>query len=149
MAQTEDTIICSIDKDLLQIPGKHFNFVKQEFKEVTIENGIKHFYSQMVIGDRSDNIIGINGLGEKKTAKLLDPLNTEEELFDCVRKLYNNDIRFLINGQLLWIWREYKNIWQPMKPLLIGENHTKQEPEVKLESTVMTEEETKQCTEVI
>ena len=27
-AQTDDTIICSIDKDLLMIPGWHYNFVK-------------------------------------------------------------------------------------------------------------------------
>ena len=34
-SQTEETIICSIDKDLKQVPGRHYNFVKQEFDEVS------------------------------------------------------------------------------------------------------------------
>ena len=146
MNQTEHTVACSIDKDLLQIPGKHYNFVKKEFREITHLDGIRHFYAQMLIGDRSDNIIGVDGIGEKKAAKLLNPLSTEEEMFDCVRELYNDDYRFLLNGQLLWIWREYKGIWQPMKALLIGQNPTEPEQEVELESMMMKEEETKQCT---
>ena len=35
------TVICSIDKDLLQIPGKHYNFVKKVFQEVTPDQGLK------------------------------------------------------------------------------------------------------------
>lgn len=118
--QTEDSITCSIDKDLLQIPGRHYNFVKKEFKEVLYIDGIRHFYAQMLIGDRSDNVTGVEGIGEKKAAKLLNSLTNEEEMFDCVRELYKDDYRFLLNGQLLWIWREYKGIWQPIKSLSIG-----------------------------
>lgn len=118
--QTEDSITCSIDKDLLQIPGRHYNFVKKEFKEVLYIDGIRHFYAQMLIGDRSDNVTGVEGIGEKKAAKLLNSITNEEEMFDCVRELYKDDYRFLLNGQLLWIWREYKGIWQPIKSLSIG-----------------------------
>ena len=115
-----NSIICSIDKDLLQIPGRHYNFVKKEFKEVLYIDGIRHFYAQMLIGDRSDNVTGVEGIGEKKAAKLLNSITNEEEMFDCVRELYKDDYRFLLNGQLLWIWREYKGIWQPIKSLSIG-----------------------------
>ena len=118
--QTEESITCSIDKDLLQIPGRHYNFVKREFKEVLYIDGIRHFYAQMLIGDRSDNVTGVEGIGEKKAAKLLNSITNEEEMFDCVRELYKDDYRFLLNGQLLWIWREYKGIWQPIKSLSIG-----------------------------
>ena len=118
--QTEESITCSIDKDLLQIPGRHYNFVKKEFKEVLYIDGIRHFYAQMLIGDRSDNVTGVEGIGEKKAAKLLNSITNEEEMFDCVRELYKDDYRFLLNGQLLWIWREYKGIWQPIKSLSIG-----------------------------
>ena len=44
--QTDQTIICTIDKDLLMIPGQHYNFVKEEFKTVTYLDGLKHFYMQ-------------------------------------------------------------------------------------------------------
>ena len=57
IAQTEDTIICSIDKDLLMIPGRHYNFVKDEFQEVTNDSGMRHFYMQCLTGDRSDKVL--------------------------------------------------------------------------------------------
>ena len=113
MHQTEDTIICSIDKDLLQIPGKHFNFVKQEFLDVLEADGIRHFYKQMLIGDRSDNIFGVNGIGPVKANKIIDPLDTAEDMYEAVRDLYDTEERLLMNGQCLWIWRKENDIWQP------------------------------------
>ena len=56
IAQTEETIICSIDKDLLMIPGKHYNFVKKEFYEVSPTEALRVFYKQLLLGDRSDNV---------------------------------------------------------------------------------------------
>lgn len=149
MGLSNDKISCSIDKDLLQVPGEHYNFVRREFITITPEQGIRNFYSQMLIGDTSDNIKGVDGIGIKRAARLLDPLTTEEEMFDCVRQLYKDDLRFLINGQLLWIWREYKGIWQPMKTLSIGQGNIQQEEVQKYESTVTTQEETRQCMEHI
>jgi len=49
--QHESSIICSIDKDLLQVPGKHYNFVKKEFYEVDEETGSRNFYTQLLTGD--------------------------------------------------------------------------------------------------
>src|SRR3990167_4316279 len=52
------SIICSIDKDLLQIPGHHYNFVKRIIVYVTIVDGWKSFYTQLLTGDATDNIKG-------------------------------------------------------------------------------------------
>ena len=71
------TVICSIDKDLLQVPGKHYNFVKKEFKEVSPYEGLKKLYLQALIGDRSDNIVGVQGIGPVKAEKALEGLETE------------------------------------------------------------------------
>ena len=68
--QTDDTIICSIDKDLKQIAGRHYNFVKEEFSTVTLSEGLYWFYCQMLIGDVSDNIKGVDGIGEKESSTL-------------------------------------------------------------------------------
>jgi len=70
--QTEDTVIASIDKDLLMVAGRHYNFVKDEYKTVTPEEGIRWFYTQLLMGDKVDNIIGIRGIGIKKAEKILD-----------------------------------------------------------------------------
>lgn len=104
--QTEDTIICSIDKDMLMIPGKHFNFVREEFSEVSDLEGIKAFYRQLLIGDTSDNVFGIEGIGKVKAGKIIDPLSSEEEMYHKVVALYANPERFIVNADCLWIWRK-------------------------------------------
>lgn len=112
--QREDTIICSLDKDLRMIPGKHFSWEisrkgviirEPEFVEVSYMDGIKHFYKQLIIGDTSDNIFGVKGLGKAKAAKLIDPLDKESDMNTLVKKLYDNAERFVMNADCLWIWR--------------------------------------------
>lgn len=72
------TVICSIDKDLLQIPGVHYNFVKKEWQEVTSWEGLQWFYKQILIGDTSDNIRGCSGVGPVKANRAIDPIYPEE-----------------------------------------------------------------------
>lgn len=110
---TYTTIICSIDKDLLMIPGMHYNFVREEFQEVSYEDGLKHFYKQLLIGDRADNIFGVDGIGKVKAAKHIDPLASEEECYEVVKNLYNDDARLLMNGQCLWIRQQKEQLWRP------------------------------------
>lgn len=107
-----ESIICSIDKDLLQIPGHHFNFVKMEYQNVDYISGVRHFYKQLLIGDTADNIKGIYGIGKVKAANLLDNVYDELEMFDIVRNIYNDDDRLLLNGRLLWIRREKDELWE-------------------------------------
>lgn len=119
--QTEETIICTIDKDLLMIPGQHYNFVKDEFKTVTYLDGLKHFYMQCLQGDRSDNIKGIPGVGPKKAERILDGCITEYDLFKAVREAYGNDEEFLMNGRVLWIRRNENEDWSEQFNALIQE----------------------------
>ena len=121
IAQTEDTIICSIDKDLLMIPGRHYNFVKDEFQKVTNDSGMRHFYMQCLTGDRSDNIKGIEQIGPKKAEKILTGCITEQELFNAVREAYSNDAEFLMNGRVLWIRRKENEDWKERFDTLIQE----------------------------
>jgi DNA polymerase-1 len=119
--QSDDTIICSIDKDLLMIPGRHYNFVKDEFIEVTEFDGLKHFYMQCLQGDRADNIKGIPGIGPKKAEKILQGCETEEQLFNAVRDAYGNDDEFLMNGRVLWIRQHDNEDWKDKFNALIQE----------------------------
>lgn len=121
IAQTKDTIICSIDKDLLMIPGRHYNFVKDEFQEVTNDSGMRHFYMQCLTGDRSDNIKGIEKIGPKKAEKILAGCVTEQELFNAVRDAYSNDEEFLMNGRVLWIRRKENEDWKDRFDALVQE----------------------------
>lgn len=128
------SIICSIDKDLLQIPGRHYNFVKKEFRTVEYLDGIKMFWKQMLIGDVADNIKGVDKIGPVKSEKIIGPLNSESAMYNIVRNYYlNDDERLLKNGRLLWIRREEDQVWTP--PNLLKDIPIVPEPEAKPSST--------------
>lgn len=111
--QTNETTIFSIDKDLLMIPGCHYNFVKKEFSEVSELEGLKSFYRQALIGDTSDNIFGVKGIGKVKAGKEIDHLETEKEMYETVARLYDGDNkRLVMNLNCLWIQRKQGQLWE-------------------------------------
>lgn len=61
-----DTVVASIDKDMLQIPCWHFNFNKKEWTQVSEWEGNKFFYTQILTGDAADNIKGLYRVGPVK-----------------------------------------------------------------------------------
>jgi len=115
--QTDETIICSLDKDLLMIPGKHFqwaisgkNWEKPDtWIDQTYADGMKLFYEQCIKGDTSDNIKGIPGMGEAKARKALASIHDELGMFNKVRDMYGNDEEFLMNARVLWIKRSLED----------------------------------------
>ena len=111
MAQTNESVIYSIDKDLLMIPGCHYNFVTKTYKEVDELEGLKSFYRSMLVGDRSDNIKGVEGIGPVKAGKLIDPCTTEEEMMHIVIDYYSDPARYIMNADCLWIWRALDEIY--------------------------------------
>lgn len=111
---TDAYIIMSIDKDLDMIRGWHYNFIKDKKYLVDDCQAIKHFYTQILTGDRVDNIVGLKGIGPKKADKILEGCNTEKEMYEAVLKAYdNNTDRVIENGKLLWIRRKENEMWQP------------------------------------
>jgi DNA polymerase I len=107
------TIICSIDKDLKQVPGRHYNFVRQEFDDVSPVEGLRWFYKQMLIGDTSDNIKGVDRIGPVKAGKLLDHVEDEWEMYERVSAAYGSQDqeRMLMNGKVLWIRQKENQTW--------------------------------------
>lgn len=115
--QTDETVICSLDKDLDMVPGWHFNWVKQEKYFVTEDMGRLRFYSQLLTGDPTDNIVGIHRMGSVRAAEVLADMSTEQEMFCEVGKQYaihfdNPEERLLENGKLLWMMREEGKQWE-------------------------------------
>jgi 5'-3' exonuclease len=129
---TKQTVICSLDKDLKQIPGYHFSWEivgtgstgKQWKKEaalsyVTEHEGLFNFYWQLVMGDRADNVPGYDGKMRNVVPKFMEmyqselrDLGTEMDMFEYVYDLYNGDLdRMLINGQCLYVLRHEEDNW--------------------------------------
>lgn len=114
-----DSVLCTIDKDMDMIEGWHYNYAKGQMYYVDEYTALLNFYTQMLTGDTSDNIVGIRGIGKKKAHKLLADAETEEEMIDVIIPLYNKEFgdsaesRWRENAQLLWMLREPEGWWQP------------------------------------
>lgn len=111
------SIIVHIDKDLDQIPGSHYNFVKKEFYNVGEFEGLKNLYKQALIGDVADNIKGVKGIGKVKADKILKECFTEKALYETVLSCYNNSMnngeeRLHENMNLLYLLRSNDDKWE-------------------------------------
>lgn len=85
MLQLEDpdnTIIVSIDKDLLQVPGMHYHIVTGEVTTISQGEAYLNLWKQVLTGDKTDDIPGIFRVGEAKATKLLK--ETPPEFFEDV-----------------------------------------------------------------
>ena len=114
VARDYESIIASIDKDFLQLKGKHWNFVKKEFTEVTEEEALLNFYLQVLTGDRVDNIIGLKGIGPVKAKQKLEGCESAADMYSaCVEAYGGSEERVIENCQLLWLRRTANELWQP------------------------------------
>lgn len=120
--QGKTSIICSIDKDLLTIPGKVFNDMRNEFYTLS-EDAAKYFYlQQMLQGDTADNVKGIPRVGEVKAKKILNVLDDDgkpqwgKNVMVAYQHHFGDDWEsiFKLNRQLLYIMREESKL-RPFK----------------------------------
>lgn len=107
-----DYVICSIDKDLKCIPGRHWLMHKKEIIEISEEEANRHYYQQLLKGDPTDNIPGVPRVGEVKAAKILQDFRTTEEFQEQVVEqymlAYGDDWRnfLLSNGKMIHLQKE-------------------------------------------
>lgn len=106
-------VMISIDKDFRQIPGNHYNFVKREHFNVTPEVGLRFLYMQILMGDATDNIVGLYGIGPKKAEKMLNECVTEEDMYNVCVEAYSSEERVIENARLLYLRRKENELWQP------------------------------------
>ena len=73
-------ILCSSDKDLMTVPGRHFNPNKPEdgIRRVTEREADYNLLVQALTGDSTDNYPGCPGVGPVSARKMLDGLDSEE-----------------------------------------------------------------------
>lgn len=109
----DDSIIISLDKDLDMVQGWHYNFVKNERYYITAEEGMKRFYTQILTGDKVDNIQGVHRCGPKKALKILQDCETEQEMWDAVVEAHGSEERALEDARLLWMQTKEGELWQP------------------------------------
>lgn len=83
-----DYVICSIDKDLKCIPGRHWLMHKKELVVVSEAEAMRHYYEQLLKGDPTDNIPGVPRVGEVKARNFLADCSTESDFQEVVVAKY-------------------------------------------------------------
>lgn len=121
-----NTCICTIDKDLKMVPGLHYNWVDDVDMEkpapivrIGEPEATRFFYKQMIIGDRTDNVMGIPQKGPAAADALLDGVNNPTEMYRLVREEYikyfkeEADAMIARNATALWMLRDRDAYWMP------------------------------------
>jgi len=80
--------VCSPDKDMRQIPGKHYDYKKNEHLEVSDDQAFYNLCVQLLMGDKTDNILGLPGIGEVKARKILDANDSSMTYLMSVKTSY-------------------------------------------------------------
>ena len=105
LMDVNDYIICSIDKDLKQIEGLHFDYYQEKKyddngQEYKVRKGFKYMSKTdcenllcelLLIGDTSDNIKGVKGIGKIKAKKIIYSKNTTYGKFKAICEAYKNE----------------------------------------------------------
>ena len=131
-----DRVIMSLDKDLRQMAGQHYDFAKQNLYDVSNEGAMRNFWTQALVGDKTDDIPGIYGIGPVKARKILNdvPPNSShwayykrvvEAWMDHTPREEKETKRAFttrVMGQLgtscrlLWLSRELGDLWDAPVP---------------------------------
>lgn len=126
LARRQPSIVATIDKDLDQVPGLHYDYAKKVFYTVSEEDAERFFWIQTLAGDGTDNIPGCPGLGLKKAAKIIDmvyeakpvsgttlgALLWEQVVAEYDRKNLSEDVA-LETARLVYMQREPNELWTP------------------------------------
>lgn len=121
----EDIAIAHVDKDLDSLEGRHYNYTKKTWYDVSSVQAIRHFYYQLIMGDRADNILGYDGKMRNKVPQFLQPqvdilnaLDKPEDMFEHVAGMWGalDDPERLLDfnkaAHCLWIQRKEFDDWR-------------------------------------
>ncbi len=88
----DNTYIVSKDKDLKQVPGYHYNWMTNTIELIKPDKALYHLAKQLLMGDTTDNIKLIPGLGEVGADKILSEVSHPKQYIK--RVLHEYQTRF-------------------------------------------------------
>jgi len=131
---TENTCIVSTDKDLLTIPGKHWDFDGKVIYDISEDIAEKNFFRQALSGDQVDGYTGCLGVGAVTANRVLEQADkNEDSRWGAVRKTYKArgfDEEFaILQARMAYILQKeqfngidkYPTLWEPPSTVVIHE----------------------------
>jgi len=122
--------IATIDKDLNNTAGVHYNWMHDNLYEVSAVEADRNFHKQLFTGDSTDNIPGMFRITGKRASKkykdaideMVNPVDMYKYVFDvyttaCEEGEVDIDVEATLIeiGRLLWMRREEGEMWLPTK----------------------------------
>jgi len=97
-AEPEKYILVAIDKDVINsLEGRHFNYyessaykIEMKWVDVNKHTSLLWRYIQTLTGDKTDNIIGLHGVGIKTAEIILAGCFSHRELWETVCNTYES-----------------------------------------------------------
>lgn len=91
-------ILVALDKDVLNsVEGRVFNYYesalynkKMKWMDIDRHTTLTWRYLQTITGDKTDNIVGVKGLGPVKASKILEGCFSHRELWQAVCRAYES-----------------------------------------------------------
>lgn len=115
-----DVLLCSIDKDLDQVPGYHYRWETHNklggFYWLSEEDARRNYWTSVLTGDLADNIVGLHRIGPKRAGSILYECRTDKEFYRACWKQYEVHERLEDldkNCRLLYLLRSPDDEWRP------------------------------------
>lgn len=84
LQDNKNTYILSKDKDLKQVPGFHYDETKNDIYYVSEEEAFKFLMKQLLVGDSTDNIPGVKGIGPAKASTILNGQKPSDQIMAVI-----------------------------------------------------------------
>jgi hypothetical protein len=140
--EAPQTIIATVDKDLRNVPGWHYNILHQQDEHISFKDAQVNFYRQLLTGDSVDNIPGCYRVPKKRVLSAVHEGMSEQDMYDAVLEIYEENIQkfphkhgrfgighddlafdfdpgiaakgaLLENARLLWMLQHRDQLWTP------------------------------------
>lgn len=120
--QSPIPIVVSVDKDFDQLSGVRYDFVKKIEVAKDREEAVRNLWTQVLVGDRVDNIIGIKGIGPVKAEKILADCHVARAYYNkCIAAFIEKEeisdaeakTRVVENMRLVYLQRSKDDLWSP------------------------------------
>lgn len=114
------SVLCSQDKDFKQLAHlTMWNWKAKEWVTVTPFEASYNFYTQVLVGDQTDNIGGVKGLGKQRAAKILSGLKDDRSMAQACYNEYRKVSKkpwedFIENARLLYLCRTEEDLLDPV-----------------------------------
>ena len=95
----KDVVLVHIDKDLDQVPGRHYNPDKGKHYEISEDEAFRNLMVQVLSGDSTDGIPGIVGVGKVTARNHIDGCGTKSGVVEkvmCEYKKAGHEIDYLV-----------------------------------------------------